>query len=499
MIPPPIISLVSLALKDAVMTYRERQTIINEAQRIGANIDEVEAYINQQLNIAISNRTKEQLKRCTHCGGQIPLISDQCPYCGQMFATQQQPGRTVYNVANSQAASIINAENQKTESERKNITQCPSCGAPFPLISNICTSCGYVLHEQQDSTYNIRNLISSISHSINELKKCKVPFAKAFKHIAFVYCLIFSFISLMFFSHANDKFLQNIFALLWATSTPLAGVLYFVNKSYQNPTKIADDVFYAQLHQYEKVSRQVATIYGNSQEAQQELKKFKDKIDSVIAERRKNRITNLATISIILIALIAIANYGNAQKEYEINTEAQKKEHQLLNRTVTLTPASIYKGQKVNVQGMYGIISQYLQLESDATLSVKYEDDFPSGKLNTDSINTRLRVTGLRLSSTGKILGNQCDTLAIILKVLDADGNILGNSLDVATLQDKNYSLQPIDTLPDGKPLNFRTLVSEGKYSCIEDFRSNGKTSLAKRAELDSLLSYAKYFVIMIM
>ncbi len=59
-----IVDLTRLALQDRVLTYTERQTIV-------------------------------KLRNCPSCGGQIPLISDQCLYCGTFL--NQQP-ENVYSM-----------------------------------------------------------------------------------------------------------------------------------------------------------------------------------------------------------------------------------------------------------------------------------------------------------------------------------------------------------------------------------------------------------------
>ncbi|MBR2104081.1 MAG: hypothetical protein IJ933_02215, partial [Bacteroidales bacterium] len=73
------------------------------------------------------------------------------------------------------AEAKIRDENLRIAEEHRNIKQCPDCGAPYPLVSNICPHCGHVLHEQQGAEYNIRTLIDNINTSIDTLKNAPKP------------------------------------------------------------------------------------------------------------------------------------------------------------------------------------------------------------------------------------------------------------------------------------------------------------------------------------
>ena len=94
---------------------------------------------------------KEQLKHCPYCGAQIPLVSNECLFCGKSLTN------------------ITKSADEVTPNDDE-IKNCPDCGAPFPLLSNICTSCGHVLHQQRSSEINITNLLAGITECINRIK-----------------------------------------------------------------------------------------------------------------------------------------------------------------------------------------------------------------------------------------------------------------------------------------------------------------------------------------
>ncbi|MBP5368081.1 MAG: hypothetical protein J6Z01_06505 [Bacteroidales bacterium] len=77
-----IIDLTNLALTDRVLTYKERETIVDTAIKEGLTSEEINQYLDNALTERLKSFTKEELKCCPACGAQIPLISDMCPYCG---------------------------------------------------------------------------------------------------------------------------------------------------------------------------------------------------------------------------------------------------------------------------------------------------------------------------------------------------------------------------------------------------------------------------------
>ncbi|MBO7141538.1 MAG: hypothetical protein J6V76_00275, partial [Bacteroidales bacterium] len=74
--------LVDLALSDSVLTYVERQTIVKTAINSGISEKEINQYIDNALRKRLKSYTKEELQHCPFCGAQIPLVSDECLFCG---------------------------------------------------------------------------------------------------------------------------------------------------------------------------------------------------------------------------------------------------------------------------------------------------------------------------------------------------------------------------------------------------------------------------------
>lgn len=86
-IPQELDDLIKEYLTDGIISTKERQVLLNKAQELGLNVDEVDLYIDaqeqkekQSVDAAVSKRRG---KTCPYCGQSIPELTDKCPYCGK--------------------------------------------------------------------------------------------------------------------------------------------------------------------------------------------------------------------------------------------------------------------------------------------------------------------------------------------------------------------------------------------------------------------------------
>lgn len=292
MIPQNIQDLVSLALKDGVLTYKERQVIVNEAKKMRVETGEINSFINSALDNKLKFIPKESLKRCPTCGAQIPLISDQCLYCGFEFGQE-------ISVSNYSAAQIIESENTKTQSvfvkSDEPIKNCPDCGAPYPLLGNICPHCNHVHHERADNMLNIKNLINNIKKSLSTMDKCMVPLMKSIKRDHAFYLipvagLLMTLtrnlekVSAAFDSMSGIPFLLSLGLMVYI------GITLMFRFSKGSAISEADEIFCEKESDYEKFIRHTDTLYGINQEAKDLLAKFDGEIRKVKRNRLQNRI-----------------------------------------------------------------------------------------------------------------------------------------------------------------------------------------------------------------
>ena len=91
-IPQELDDLIKEFLTDGIISPKERQVLLNKAQALGLNLDEVDLYIDAQQQkadqsvAAIMNQRKGNT--CPYCGAPIPLLADKCPSCGQFITPE---------------------------------------------------------------------------------------------------------------------------------------------------------------------------------------------------------------------------------------------------------------------------------------------------------------------------------------------------------------------------------------------------------------------------
>ena len=92
LIPEELNALIQQYLTDGVLTDKERQVILNKAEKMGLDRDEIDLYldaevqkIDQQTDAAVR---KQKGKACPYCGAPIPQLADKCPACGQFITPE---------------------------------------------------------------------------------------------------------------------------------------------------------------------------------------------------------------------------------------------------------------------------------------------------------------------------------------------------------------------------------------------------------------------------
>lgn len=91
-IPQELDDLIKEYLTDGIISAKERQVLLNKAQALGLNVDEVDLYIDAQQQkadqtvAAVMNQRKGNT--CPYCRAPIPLLADKCPSCGQFITPE---------------------------------------------------------------------------------------------------------------------------------------------------------------------------------------------------------------------------------------------------------------------------------------------------------------------------------------------------------------------------------------------------------------------------
>ena len=111
-IPQKIKQLTALALKDRIMTHIEKQTIVESAMNEGISEEEITDYLNKAYAERLKSYSKEELTHCPNCNAQVPLISDNCFYCGANLTVSSTASEEPQ--ISGAEADIINEENKKS-------------------------------------------------------------------------------------------------------------------------------------------------------------------------------------------------------------------------------------------------------------------------------------------------------------------------------------------------------------------------------------------------
>lgn len=462
--------LVALALQDGILTYTERQTIIKEAKNWGENIKETEAYIDEELQKRLKSFSKEELTHCPKCGALVPLISDDCLFCG-VHLSQGETGRLVINVSGA-AADVIRDENRKTEIELQNPNKC-QCGAPFPLVSNICPYCGRVLHKDQDSDQNIKNLIANINQSIDKLKQTLRP--------TFWMVLKYRLNVIVFYLGAVWLVLYVIFDYDWllgisCTMLPFVFILMMITlfRNTISPVQKADEEYYDALHTYEQYQRQVATIYGEHPEAKKLLAIYATEINDYKQVRVKNRkkLTALM-VSVMLMPVMSLlltpVFTPSPSKKYMAELSANPIINEMTSFSKTISPMP---DSTVNQN-----YSDFITVEGDTRLMF---DALCKHHTNFDiyDITYQLRIDPVKIISTGK-KNEQSDTCCLSIGLTDKDGHLVGSDL------------MPISIM-NSKGKDFHTILDNGQGCIYAEFISRTASTQRLKEVADS----AYYFII---
>ena len=92
LIPEELDALIQQYLTDGVLTDKERQVILNKADKMGLDRDEIDLYLDAEIQ-KIDQTTdaavrKQKGKVCPYCGASIPLLADKCPACDRFITPE---------------------------------------------------------------------------------------------------------------------------------------------------------------------------------------------------------------------------------------------------------------------------------------------------------------------------------------------------------------------------------------------------------------------------
>ena len=85
-------ALIKNVLADGVITDKERAVLHKKAEAEGIDVDEIDVYIEGELDKIRNERVKakSQVRKCPACGEIIPALSNICPSCGAAVDNQRE-------------------------------------------------------------------------------------------------------------------------------------------------------------------------------------------------------------------------------------------------------------------------------------------------------------------------------------------------------------------------------------------------------------------------
>ena len=384
--------------------------------------------------------------------------------------------RIAANKHKTEEEEIIRGENLRVAEERRNIKQCPDCGAPYPLVSNICPHCGHVLHEQQGAEYNIRTLIDNINASIDTLKNAPKPtFNQVLAHwieLVFVYlafaitivCVHYNYMFSMFSTSWESESNGQMLSIVVIVSA--GGFLLYLSTVSKNkstdisPLIQADNVFYSALHANEKYQRQIATIYGEDSEAKMLLQNLAAEIETVQKVRNSNRLK--LTLFIIVFALVPVFLYfvgPTPRSRFETYRGEHNFSFNMSSYSKTLKP--------VPGHPVADSLANFLTVESDAYLSFDIVK-FDYWKTNMDELC--IRIDHVKIDYKGDKIEHP-DSCVLKAVLYDKNMKPMCDSLVSCTAGDY-FEYTPLYTiLSHGGSHYYESFTSKKTYGLIDSLR----------------------------
>ncbi len=485
MIPQEIISLVDLALRDGIITYLERRTIEDEAIKKGVPSAEINSYMDQRLQSMVSVLPKDTLRHCPSCGGQVPLVADTCLFCGSQLTTSAKVYGTQGYAGDSEAARIIQQENQKTTNYKgEDSKTCPDCGAPLPLLSNVCPHCGHTVRESSSSRFDINNIIDNANKRLREMDKCKVSFEDVMKDKKFIlFGVLGTVLFVLSFGGGIWRELSMFSFLFWFLSVK---AFWQITKNPDTITVKADRLYYELKSEFEIFGRHTETLYGGNPEARSIMQQFNAALLSVEESRTRNRKNTLLSFvgMIALVSLVAMFARSTSDA-LEANREDFNEAYEIVDARKTLSLGVMENGRISTKFKEIAELAQYIAVGSKAELTFQAITDGANGLFNSQKLKQpRVRLNNVRLTSTGRQHA-EADDKHLFCLIFDNEGNAISQFPAMAE-ESLIYKDSLLHTMPDASQISYRQMLRGercGYYAnfvSIDTLQDSNKDSLMK-------------------
>lgn len=124
-LPEELEALIQEYLTDGVITDKERQVILKEAEKMKLDRDMVDLIIDarqQKIDQETDSAVRRQKgKQCPHCGAYVSQLTDKCPECGQYITPEAT--KELEEILDNLEEALINMKSRKEFDRNKAIVE----------------------------------------------------------------------------------------------------------------------------------------------------------------------------------------------------------------------------------------------------------------------------------------------------------------------------------------------------------------------------------------
>lgn len=125
LIPEELDLLIQEFLTDGILTDKERQVVLKKAEGMGLDRDEIDLYLDAQVQkidqVTDAAVRKRKSKECPYCGAPVPQLADKCPECGQFITPEAS--KELQDILDKLEDALVNMKSRKDVERNKAIVE----------------------------------------------------------------------------------------------------------------------------------------------------------------------------------------------------------------------------------------------------------------------------------------------------------------------------------------------------------------------------------------
>lgn len=126
---PELERLIKMSIADGKITEKERAIILQKAEKLGEDKDEIELILDGELASIqaqqVSNQTQQKssnkvgdIKKCPSCGAPVPALTLKCSECGHDFHSETATNKQIRDYIRELQDKLIEADNSLSSKQR---------------------------------------------------------------------------------------------------------------------------------------------------------------------------------------------------------------------------------------------------------------------------------------------------------------------------------------------------------------------------------------------